>query len=585
MPPAKYLAFQKEAYRVVKGIDTNMQVVTPALNNVDFDWIAEWMAGGAGKYMDIFSLHPYSDTDFTAPGRRLEQTLLSSGFHGPVVNSERYFGANLFYDRAGYEETRRDYYLPYDGELKTAGRSIQHFVSCAALGIPVCFFNPEGTLFRRGPGEDVFIYDFFAAYSAAIRFVGPAGRGERIELGASVTAFAFPDAPQGPLVALWTPVLTGDGALRLAGDVTVFDIMGNVVAAERRKQGVRIAADPSYVRFKPGTTMDEIRHSLRSADLYGMGDPFGVSLSVGNGQRLAVRVTSQSNKSLSGTVRVVGVPNGWTAPGAKPFTDLQPAQTTCLDFDMGNASFRSMGEYPVSVVVEAGEKFVRTDTVLRPVFARAGPVIVADGELDEWEDAEWIELGEDHLSKNFNPELPHEGPADLSARFAVSWTPDALALAVVVTDNKLKTVESPALAWQGDSLQVYFDPRNDAEPGKANAQDDIEYLVSLVGGQSVVWLVKGSEGNYRGAANRVDGFRDVDAQCKVVRKDTSTVYELVLPRKTCLPRLVLAKGSVFGFSLLINDNDGSGRKVGITLAPKGSEPYGAPHLFRKLILK
>jgi hypothetical protein len=131
---------------------------------------------------------------------------------------------------------------------------------------------------------------------------------------------------------------------------------------------------------------------------------------------------------------------------------------------------------------------------------------------------------------------------------------------------------------------VYLDPLGDAMPEKANSQDDVEYLVGLIGGESVAWLAKGSEGNYRGEANRVEGFRDVDAQCKVVRKGAMTVYELVLPRKTCLPGLALVKDAACGFSVLINDSDGAGRKVGLTLAPKGMEPYDAPHLYRNLIL-
>lgn len=120
---------------------------------------------------------------------------------------------------------------------------------------------------------------------------------------------------------------------------------------------------------------------------------------------------------------------------------------------------------------------------------------------------------------------------------------------------------------------------------RRNAEDDLEYLVSLIDGKAHVWLVKGAEGNYRGAANRVDGFEDVDAACAIVRKGRTTVYELVLPRKPCLPGVTLAPDAAFGFSLLINDNDGAGRKPGLTLAPKGTEPYGAPHLYRDLVLE
>ena len=160
-------------------------------HNVDFDWIDAWMKAGAGKFMDAFSFHPYSEIDIFPQGVQLEKAMQGYAFKGPLVNSEKYFGANLFYDRQGYEETRRGYYLPHDGELKVAGWSIQHFVSSAAVGVPVCFFNPTGTISRRGPDREIFLYDFFAAYNAAIRLTVPAGRGERIPLGPTATALLF----------------------------------------------------------------------------------------------------------------------------------------------------------------------------------------------------------------------------------------------------------------------------------------------------------------------------------------------------------------------------------------------------------
>jgi hypothetical protein len=575
MGPLKYLEFQKVAHAAIKAVDPRLQVVAPGLNNVDFEWIEEWMKAGGGAYMDVFSFHPYSETDFFPQGTQLEKVMREHGFAGPLVNSEKYFGANLFYDRQGYEETRRGYYLPHDGELKTAGRSIQHFVSSVAVGVPVAFFNPTGTISRRGPATELFVYDFFAAYNAAIRLVAPAGRGERVELGPTATALVFPDAPGGLLVALWTPQLNLEGSLSLAGDITVFDMMGNTVPPAQRLQGVRVATDLSYVRFPAGTATPAVRDALRAADLYGMGDPFKVALSIGGGRSVVAWVASQRNKPLSGTARIASLPEGWSLPPPPAaFADLPAAETVRVDFPLGGVAFRSMREYPVSVVVESGDEFVRS----------AKGAIQVDGKLEDWADAEWIALGAEHLSKVFDGNQRLGGPDDLSARFAAAWTAEALALAVVVTDDQHQTVEAPALAWQGDSVQVYFDPLNDAMPDRRNADDDIEYLLSLIGETSHAWLVKGSEGNYRGEANRVDGFADVDARCKIVREGTTTTYELLLPKRPCLPGVALEADAAFGFSLLINDSDGSGRKIGLTLAPKGSEPYGRPDEYRDLIL-
>ena len=279
------------------------------------------------------------------------------------------------------------------------------------------------------------------------------------------------------------------------------------------------------------------------------------------------------------------LPEGWKLPAEKAFQKLEAAGTQVVSFEIEGASFDPMAEYPVSVVVESGEAFVRTDAVLRPVFAARAPAVKADGDLTEWSGARWITLGAEQLSGAFTPGVKNDGANDSTAKLAVTWMADAMAIAVVAEDDVHHTVEAPSLAWQGDSVQVYFDPRNDAMPEQRNVQDDIEYLLSLINGKAHVWLVKGAEGNYRGAANRVEGFEDVDAACAVVRKGRTTVYELVLPRKPCLPNISFAPDAALGFSVLINDNDGAGRKPGLTLSPKGTEPYGAPHLYRDLILE
>jgi hypothetical protein len=585
MYPTKYLEFQKVAYATIKGIDPNLHVVCNALNNVDFRWIDEWMKAGGGTYMDIFSFHPYGVTDFAEQGAKLHETLASFGFKGPAVNSEKYYGANMFYDRAGHEETRRGYYLPHEGELKTAGRSIQHFVSSCAVGVPVCFFNPSQTLSRRGPGNELFLYDFFAAYSAAIRLVVPAGAGEKLDLGPSVSAILFEKAPGGPLAVVWTPQLNVEGTLKPAGEFTAYDIMGNQIKPGDLENGVRLAPDPSYIRFAPGTSVASIRRRLAEAETLGLGAPFKVEVGLVGPQTLGARVTSLHHRPIDGKVRLVKLPKGWQGESSElPFSDLGPGQTALIEFPLQGAELQSLSTYPVAVVAEHGEDFVRCETVLRPLVARPIGGVKADGNLDEWNNAEWLALGENQLSKDFDPKHPHKGATDLSARLALGWRTDGLAMALVVTDDHLKTGESAPLAWQGDSVQVYLDPRNDATASDAHSSDNVEYLLSRLGDTSWAWLIKGADGNYKGAANRTDGLNDSDVQLAIVRHGTETTYEAFFPQQKCLPDAILAAGRSLGFAILINDNDGTGRKQGITLTPPGTEPYGNANQFADLLL-
>ena len=61
-------------------------------------------------------------------------------------------------------------------------------------------------------------------------------------------------------------------------------------------------------------------------------------------------------------------------------------------------------------------------------------------------------------------------------------------------------------------------------------------------------------------------------------------YEIFFP-SAALPLIRFDEGTRFGFSLLINDNDGNGRKSGLTLAPAGTEPIFHAASYLDMILK
>jgi hypothetical protein len=586
MYPKKYFEFQKVAYRTIKSIDPNLIVVCNAMNNVKWDWLNEWMTLGAGKYMDVFSYHPYGQTNFYSTGIELEKVMKDYGFAGQMVNSEKYYGANLFQDRAGYEETRRGYYLPHFQELATAGRSIQHFVSQAAVGMPVCFFNPTQTLSRRGPVGELFVYDFFSAYSTASRLMATAGRGQEIILGPSINAIAFPDDPDGLLVAIWSPRLDIDARMMLQGQITVMDIMGNTYDQDAVNKGVRIASDPAYIRFKHGTSIDAIQSMLTRADVIGLGDPFKLDVAITGSSTISVHLQSMRNQPSNGQVKLFNLPEDWKlAQPVMAFEKLMPGQIIRLDYSLNQAQIQSMHTYGLSAMAQSGELFTRTDVSLRPLFATRQSNLVADGNLSDWHDAQWIELSDENVSTAFSKTLKRENAQDLSAKMTFAWDRNALAIAVVVTDDTFYPAKSPHEAWQGDSIQLFLDPLNNATVNQQNTDDDVQYIISRIDDRNVAWLAKGANGNYKGQANRVESLDDTDVKLAIVRQGNQTIYEMIFPATDCVPGTHFDVDGNLGFSILINDNDGKGRKTGLTLAPKGSEPYGKPYEYCDLIFK
>ena len=96
-------------------------------------------------------------------------------------------------------------------------------------------------------------------------------------------------------------------------------------------------------------------------------------------------------------------------------------------------------------------------------------------------------------------------------------------------------------------------------------------------------LNNGSDARFIGGSNQTRG---IDSALKLSweRPDEHTlIYHIFFPAAT-LPYISFREGTSFGFSLLVNDDDGKGRKDGLTLAPKGTEPFRNPHLYKDLVL-
>lgn len=589
MPPQKYVPLLKAAYEAVKSVDPDLKVVGVCLNGASFEYLQQAMDLGAGKYMDVFSFHPYrnapDDPDTYGDLLHLRQIVRSAGFKGPIINDEQYFGADLFLINGWDEETRRGYYV--SEEIWAAGRTIANYVHHAAAGVGYCAFAPDFTTVRYGGNDPLFLWDLYGAYNAATRMLNNSGLGQAVSVGKQVRAWVFPEAADGPLLVLYTlaPSFKGRAVLN-GGEMVVYDMMGNLVPAnEIKTQGIPVYVSPVYVRFARGTSLPQIEQLLHEADFTGLGDPFDVRLLPRGDGRVAARVTNQTNRAISGTATLTGLPAGWTLeqPSAN-FEKLASNASVDLDFP-GRTPMASLQDYSLTATVASGNKQVRKELHTSPVVAEGLPSPAAtDAELMNWTGWQWATLGEAQLSRNFSPNVPHSGPEDLSARLAMGWTEKELVVTLQVTDDVQDNPPDNTVTYQHDSLQIYFDQLSNApRPESAFDADDIAYSIALVDNKPVVWLDKGPEGRYIGKANQSTGI-DADVHATITRNGNLTTYLVRFPA-SCLPRLKMQRGATIGFSLLLNDNDGKGRKQGLTLAPRLQEPYDRPYYFRTLVLR
>lgn len=168
----------------------------------------------------------------------------------------------------------------------------------------------------------------------------------------------------------------------------------------------------------------------------------------------------------------------------------------------------------------------------------AGAVRV-DGALDEWSAAGWVTLGREAWVGG----IPLLVSGDLGVRLAARWAPGTLYLAAEVTDDRHANDRPDDSLWAGDSLQVAFDVARNLG-GRYDATDDHELTVALARGAARVHRFHGPAG----AA--------LPTTVAARREGTVTRYELALPMASLTPA-ALARGTVLGWSFLVNDNDGA----------------------------
>ncbi|MBX3248965.1 MAG: hypothetical protein KF901_17440 [Myxococcales bacterium] len=197
-------------------------------------------------------------------------------------------------------------------------------------------------------------------------------------------------------------------------------------------------------------------------------------------------------------------------------------------------------------------------------------LIQVDGEHIDWSPGLFVEIDVwDTVTLAAAPTA-----ADLSARFAVAWQPDALYVAVHVRDDVHSGhLGDAAGLWMGDSVQIGFDVGANAVPLlHYDAVDDFEYGAAL-GGDAVQLAHRWIAPNGQAASGMVH---------RVVREGDRTRYELAL-RPEDLGLVAFEAGTRLRMGLIVNERDHGGRDGWLEWGG-GIGRTKQPALFRDLYL-
>ncbi len=399
-----------------------------------------------------------------------------------------------------------------------------------------------------------------------------------------------------PVAAIWhvgMEVAKGEapaptlGLKSFAPSCEVIDLMGAAQTPPANGE-LPITAYPLFLRGESGKT-GEFADALTACEARGAGSRSVSFLTrFASTEKIVAIVRNLLPKEIAGELTISG-PDGAVLfkgraviPAKGSFERELAAPRASLAIQPYSLAFeftRSESQ------VESGR--VDLEYVLCPKAPRD---ITADGDLADWEDVPVMQLDRVCEWLPFTPELlkkypvapPRKGDDDFSASLRMAWSQEHFYFALEVKDDVIKVADKVDAAWQGDSLQLYFDSLGNARAKRTKGYDSDDQTYDVWFPQDAATVV------YRRVAPEWQlcfNKHGIVPGVKTAFKKTEKGYllEMDFPRKEIAP-IKLEEGAIFGFSLLLNDNDGDYRKRGFTLSPPTLEPYQNPHAYPLMIL-
>ena len=265
--------------------------------------------------------------------------------------------------------------------------------------------------------------------------------------------------------------------------------------------------------------------------------------------RLAARCTNVVDVPVSGKLSVLGTSGiNVTTVEAQNTGEIRPGETKTIYFDVAAPAteFGAVGTFMLEV---NGQKKSFDRNLNFSACVNDGITPVMDGIISpgEWDNCHVI--GEDSYRY-----AKWNGASDLSFEVYRKWDYDNFYMAVDVTDDVFCQPYTGTDVWQGDNIQVALDPARKDGVGISNTDyfelglsgNDKNELMTYVWLADLVVKKDRPIAAYTGAVNRAD--------------DGHTIYEIAIPWGFLIETGIVNENDCIGFSIAVNDNDGSGRK-------------------------
>jgi len=275
---------------------------------------------------------------------------------------------------------------------------------------------------------------------------------------------------------------------------------------------------------------------------------------------MATTIQNSSNtSSISGTCRIIEINGEAVEREPEIFENLRPGESVTLYLNLHEMIKKRNVNLKVEVELENGYKKVVEKELdfTAAMYAKDKPKIDGIIEPGEWKGV-WLTADtEDRVTFQSGE---WNGPEDLAVDSNLMWDEKYLYFGAIAKDDYHFNDRTPSELWAGDSIQ--FGIENRVYKG--------DYRIGMggTGGSNytevgIALLNDGTPAVYRWSTQ--DGVNPVgeipNCQVAITTKGNKKYYELAIPwTEMIAPDYVLDPTTIFGFSMLINENDGTGRK-------------------------
>lgn len=251
---------------------------------------------------------------------------------------------------------------------------------------------------------------------------------------------------------------------------------------------------------------------------------------------------------LSGTARLTMGSSGAVLSRPVRFVELQPGASMTFAFSMPEMPKARIETVRTQVTTDTGFVYEteRTFDFLTAVYAKEKPAI--DGKIGagEW-NGPWFAADQ---KSNVKQITDWGGPKDSSYFGSFMWDEENFYMAVSATDNNFFQPYKDGDIWQGDGLQFGFSDN-------ALAKTEVTHCTAMAASHTPVGdQLFRSASDYEGERGLIE-----NAEIAVRQDGQKIIYEMAIPwSEIFYEGYVPPLGTSVDFSILMNDNDGDGRR-------------------------